>query len=117
MLAAFSVMIYSMNTSESADTIRTLTFSTVVMANLGLILVNRSWEHAFLNTLKRKNTASWWVVGGAFSFLVLAITMPFLQKIFHFSTISFQQFLMCALAAIGGVIWFEWYKLLKRKRT
>lgn len=117
MLAAFSVMIYAMSISDSPDTIRTLTFSTVVVANLALILVNRSWKHSFLNTLKRKNTASWWVIGGAFSFLVLALTLPFMQQIFHFSPISLHQFLICFLAATGGVVWFELYKLLKRKRT
>ncbi len=115
MLAAFSVMTYAMSISDSADTIRTLTFTTVVVANLGLILVNRSWEHAFLSTLKRKNIASWWVIGGAFGFLVFTLTQPFMQQIFHFSLVSPAQFLICFLAASGGVIWFEWYKLIKRK--
>jgi Ca2+-transporting ATPase len=117
MLAAFSVMIYAMRISDSADTIRTLTFSTVVLANLGLILVNRSWEQPFLNTLKIKNIALWWVIGGAFSFLVFTLSQTFMRKIFHFSSISTEQFLISVLAALGGIIWFEWYKLLKRKRT
>lgn len=110
MLATLAVLAYALHSGASAETARTLTFTTIVIGNLGLILVNRSWHHSFLASLHSRNSALWWVIVVAFGFLALALTQPFLQEIFHFSAISVYQFLMCFIAGLGSVIWFEAYK-------
>lgn len=115
LLATFAVLSYAFHTGASAETARALTFSTVVIGNLGLILVNRSWHRSILTTLFSSNRALWWVIGGAFSFLILALTLPFMREVFHFATITPTQFVLCVIAGISSVIWFEWFKLLRRK--
>ncbi len=44
--------------------IRALTFTTLVFANLGLILTNRSWEHTIWMTRRQPNPALWWIIRG-----------------------------------------------------
>ena len=44
---------------------RTLTFTTLIVANLGLILTNRSWSRTILATFRSPNAALGWVMGGA----------------------------------------------------
>ena len=94
---------------------RALTFSTIVIGNLGLILVNRSWQHTLLTTLRSSNRALWWVLGGAFAFLILALTLPFMRTVFHFAPVTPSQFTLCAMMGIVSVLWFEWFKIIQRK--
>lgn len=111
LLVTLMVMGYALRHGATEETARALTFTTLVIGNLSLILVNRSWRHSVLRTLTTRNPALWWVILGAFSFLSLALTMPFLHEVFHFSTISLQQFLLCILAGVSSVVWFELYKV------
>ena len=64
---------------------RTLAFTSLIVANLSLILVNRSWSQSALASLRKSNAALWWVAGGATAFLVLALYVPFLRSLFRFA--------------------------------
>lgn len=111
LLASICVLGYALQQGASAETARTFSFTTLVMGNLSLILVNRSWRHSFVYAFSKQNPALWWVISGAFTFLSLTLTVPLLREIFHFSAITLQQFLLCALAGLASVIWFEFYKM------
>ncbi|KAF0204900.1 MAG: cation transporting P-type [Gallionellaceae bacterium] len=115
LLATLIVLGYALHQGATAETIRALTFSTLVIGNLGLILVNRSWQQTILRSLEQRNPALWWVIGGAFAFLALALTLPVLREVFHFSPISLPQFALCVFAGLASVAWFELYKILRRK--
>jgi Ca2+-transporting ATPase len=115
LLACLVILGIALHSGASAETARALTFATVVIGNLGLILVNRSWWHSIFNTLHRRNRALWWVIAGAFSFLLLALTLPLMQAILHFNPITVFQFMMCVVAGLGSVIWFEIYKKISKR--
>ena len=101
-------------TSGAADVeARALTFTTLVIANLGLILTNRSWPHSIWRTLTTRNPALWWVIGGASGFLLLALTLPFLREVFHFAPVPPYQLALSCAAGLGSVLWFEIYKLAR----
>jgi Ca2+-transporting ATPase len=51
--------------SHGADAARALSFATLVVAFLTIILVNRSWTRTILSTIRAPNAALWWVVTGA----------------------------------------------------
>jgi Ca2+-transporting ATPase len=115
LLATLIVLGYALQLGATAEAARALTFSTLVIGNLGLILVNRSWQHTILRSLDRRNAALWWVIGGAFSFLALTLTLPVLREVFHFAPITAPQFLLCIMAGLVSVTWFELYKVFRRK--
>ncbi len=115
MLSTLAVLGYSLHLGASAETARALTFSTVVIGNLGLILVNRSWQHTILASLYSRNPALWWIIGGAFTFLAATVTLPFLREIFHFGSISPYQFALCIAAGLGSVLWFEVFKVMRKR--
>ena len=52
LLAALAVLGYALHSGASETQARALTFSTLVIGNLGLILVNRSWQHAITHMLR-----------------------------------------------------------------
>jgi Ca2+-transporting ATPase len=111
LLAALAVLGYTLHSGATETEARALAFSVLVIGNLGLILVNRSWQHTILGTLESRNPALWWVAGGAFAFLLLALTLPILREVFHFGEITPQQFALSLAAGLGSVLWFELYKL------
>ena len=91
---------------------RALAFSTLIFANLGLIFTNRSWRQTIPATLRSPNPALWWVVAGAVAFLCLALYVPFLRGLFHFSVLHPADLATCLAAGAAGIAWFEFMKII-----
>jgi len=75
-----------LSAGDPETTARMMSFALLVIANLGLILANRSRTRSLLATLRTPNPAMWWVAGGAIGFLVLAVSVPHLRSLFRFGT-------------------------------
>ena len=95
---------------------RTLCFTTLIVANIGLILTNRSWSRSILSTFRLPNTALWWVLGGTALFLGAVLYLPFLTKMFRFDTLHGTDLLLCFSAGFMSILWFEVLKLFRNKR-
>ncbi len=95
---------------------RALTFTALIVANLGLILSNRSRSEPLALSLARPNGALWWVIGGALLVLGLVLCVPFLRELFRFGVLHADDLLLCLGAGIAGIVPFELYKLARRLR-
>jgi Ca2+-transporting ATPase len=93
---------------------RALTFVTLVIAYLTLILANRSWSRIIVATLRGPNPALWWVVGGTIAVLVLSIYVPFLRSLFRFSALDFVDIAISFAAGGASLLWFEAWKLFRK---
>jgi P-type Ca2+ transporter type 2C len=96
---------------------RTLAFTTLIIANLGLMMTNRSWTSTLGTILRAPNAALWWVTGGALLFLGLVLNVPFLRGIFRFSVLHPVDLAICLSAGVGSIIWFEFFKMFRRSRA
>ena len=114
LLVTLMILSYSKSLGLTDSVARAMIFTTLVIGNLGLILVNRSWQRVTLHVLDNRNPALWWIVGGALAFLFMTLTLPSLYEMFHFSSLSWQQLTLCVLAGLGSVAWFELYKVFHR---
>jgi Ca2+-transporting ATPase len=115
--AVFGVYLWSLATDHADGVVRALTFTTLVLSNLGLILVNRSWRLSAIETvMQRRNPALGWIMGAGIVLLALLQTVPGLQRLFHFEPISPLDALVAVGAALLGVLWFEVYKVVRRRR-
>ncbi len=114
LLTTLLVLGYALHHGATEEEARALTFSTLVIGNLGLILVNRSWQLNIFSSLNSRNSALWWVVGGALSFLLLTLHLPFLRVIFHFAPLTPYQLALSVAAGLCSVLWFELLKLIRR---
>jgi P-type Ca2+ transporter type 2C len=94
---------------------RTLAFASLVVADLALILVNRSWSHTIFETLRRPNPALWLVMGGALATLALVIYVPFLASLFQFAILHPNDVILCLVVGFASVLWFEALKLVQRR--
>lgn len=92
---------------------RALVFATMVVANLCLILTNRSWSRTVLSMFKEPNAALWWVVTGAAAMLATVLTTSFLRELFHFHQLHAMDVALCVAAGAVSILWFELLKLFK----
>jgi len=95
---------------------RTMAFTTLIIANLGLMMTNRSWTSTVGKIIRAPNAALWWVTGGAVVFLGLVLNIPFLRGIFRFSVLHPVDMAICASAGLVSIVWFEFFKMHRRRR-
>jgi Ca2+-transporting ATPase len=95
---------------------RTTAFAALVIANLALMLSNRSWSKGALSGLRVRNPSLWWVSGGTLCFLALALYVPPMRRIFGFCFLHPQDLALCLAAGVLSVLWFELFKLALRRR-
>ena len=110
-LAIFVVALYRRQGELDA---RALTFTTLILANLCLILSERSSSRLSLKVLKAPNAALWWVIGGGLLFLALVLYVPFLRQLFSFSFLHPIDLVICFAGAAISLIWFESLKFLNK---
>ena len=89
------------------DTVRALTFATLVIAFLVLITVNRSWSRSFVAMLGVPNAAFRWVVGGTLALFAVVFFVPLAQRLFHFAPVHPSDLALSAAAAPVCLLWFE----------
>jgi Ca2+-transporting ATPase len=103
---------------------RALTFTTLIIANLSLILTNRSWSYTIWEMLRShsqrisslSNIALWWVLGGALVFMTFVLYLPILRHLFRFSYLHPIDLGICLTAGIFSIVWFEFLKIWHRNR-
>lgn len=110
------VFLLARHQGHSINNARALTFASLLVANLVLILTNRSWTRTILGMMRVPNTALWWVVGGATVCLTLVLSIPFLRTLFKFDPVHVDDLVFCLAAGAISIAWFELLKLIRRYR-
>jgi Ca2+-transporting ATPase len=108
------VFLWALYSGLGEDRARTMAFTTIVLANLALILTNRSWTHTIFETFRSRNTAFWWILFGALTALSLVLYVPQLRELFQFSPLQPANLLICGGAAVVSIAWFEILKEIKK---
>jgi Ca2+-transporting ATPase len=108
----FAIGRYMQKTTNEA---RALTFATLIVANLGLILTNRSWSRTMLSTIRSPNRVMWWVLGGAILMLTAVLYVPFLRNLFRFAPLHANDLVICFVLGVSAILWFELRKLFNKK--
>lgn len=108
------VYLVGLKMGYSASGVRTLTFVTLIISNIAVILSNRSWTSNIFTILFTPNKAVKWVVGGAVFFLMLILNIPFLLDLFQFERMGWLELLVCTAAGFSSIVWFEVYKRIKK---
>jgi len=105
-----AVFLYALYMGKGEVDARTLTFATLVIANLTLIVANLSWSQSLIKTLSSENKALRYVLVGALSGLLLVLYVPALRSMFRFSLLHGDDLLIVFLV---GTLSIAWLRLLK----
>ncbi|MGZ4661868.1 MAG: cation transporting ATPase C-terminal domain-containing protein, partial [Arthrobacter sp.] len=114
--AVVAVYLWSISTGDADNVVRSVCFATLVMGNLALILVNRSWRLTVWGSFReRRNPALKWILGAAVILLEVLISVPWLRGAFDLGPMTPAQWLAAVSAACIGVAWFEVYKVARKR--
>jgi Ca2+-transporting ATPase len=113
LIITLTIYFVGLHLGYAAKEVRAMAFITLIVSNIAVILTNRSWTDNIFKIIVTPNSAVIWVVGGAIFFLVLILNIPFFLELFQFQRLSFINIIICSLAGITTIVWFEIYKIFK----
>ena len=106
LVAVATLYLLALESGRTEPTVRAMGFAAIVLANIALIVGNRS-RGASMRELLRPNTALWSIVGGAIAALSLAIYLPPVAELFRFDALTGVEWLVSSLPAmvvLAGVL-------------
>ena len=116
--AVLGVYLWALTGGRPEAQVRSLAFATLVLTNLLLILVNRSWRvSAIASFRERRNPAVKYILGAALGILGLVLAVPAARRTFDLGAIPPGDLAIPILAGLLGVSWFEVYKARLRRRA
>lgn len=117
LMATLGVYLWAVLNDRPDNVTRSVTFVALVVGNLALILVNRSWRLPIWRTFReRRNRVLKWILGATPSLLIVVLTLPGPRRAFNFGPITSRDWLIAVAAGCIGVVWFEIYKAVVARR-
>jgi P-type Ca2+ transporter type 2C len=110
LIAVAAALVLGAHAGMPERTLRAFVFALLVLANLGLILVNRSFHATLADAVLRPNRALWLLSVGVLLVLGVAIYWPPAQGLFDFGMLGGRAVAICAATSLGLVGLLEWAK-------
>ncbi len=111
----FLVYAWALYTKKGEPEARTLAFTTLVFANIILIITNISWSENLFEILKKKNNALWCMLAMTLIALGAVLYVPFLRSLFHFTFLTIDDVSITLVSGFMSLLWFEGLKALNHK--
>jgi Ca2+-transporting ATPase len=117
-LVTFGVLASALLRGLPEQDARVLTFATLVVADLGLILANRSRSGSIFTAFLPRNRALEFVLVGAVVLLVAVIAVPGLRQLFGFGVVHADDLAVIVGATLLALLWLEIVRFaFRRGRT
>ncbi len=115
-ITAGALFVYRYSADQGYDDAltRTMTFTVLIIANIFLTLVNRSFYYSVLTTLHYRNKLVPLIISITVVLLALLLYAKPLTAFFEFDSLNLSQLLVCTVTGFLSVIWYEFVKLIKR---
>ena len=115
-LGTLFVYQYAVYNGYNEELTRTMVFTDLVVANILLTLINRSFYYSIWTTLKYKNRLVLYIIAITVLIMALLLVVRPLTDFFEFETLNPLQLLVCIGVGSITVIWFELVKWWSRSR-
>ena len=110
-LAALAgVLFVGMARDMPPDELRALMFTSLVLINVGLILVNRSFSSSLLIAVRRPNSFLWFLLALVAAVLAAALTWPPAMALFRFGPFHIDDLAVSVAAGFGLLLVMELVK-------
>ncbi|MDP3087017.1 MAG: cation-translocating P-type ATPase [Methylotenera sp.] len=86
---------------------RTLLFTSLVIMNIGLILINRSFSASIFTAILKPNRSLWVLLFSVSAVLAIAVTWAPARQLFHFGQLNWNLFAFAMVASLMTLIILE----------
>lgn len=94
---------------------RSLVFVTLILANIFLTLVNRSFYFSLFSQMRNRNPLMLYIISGTLLITAVILFVPPVALFFKIVPLSVPAFLICCFVSGISVLWFEIWKWYKRQ--
>jgi Ca2+-transporting ATPase len=94
-----SVYLIGIDRGMSEPEVRAIAFSSLLLTNVGLILVNRSFSSSLWDAVTRRNPALWAILGIALPLLLASVRWAPIEGLFQFGALHLDDLAVCIAAA------------------
>ncbi len=108
---------YSVYRSFDEAHTRTIVFTVLIVANVFLTLVNRSFYYSIFTTLRYKNKLIPVIIGITIGITGLLLYVPPLTAFFEFEILNISQLFTCISIGFASVTWYELVKIRTRQKS
>ena len=111
-----AIYIIASRRSMPADEVRALTFFSLVLSIVSLILVNRSFSTSLVTAIRRANITLAWILAAVAGILALSLLVPAVQNLFNFGPLHWDDLSLTLGAAATILVALELAKTFWRDR-
>lgn len=99
--------------------LRALVFGALVLFNMGLILINRSFRASLASAFLRPNRSLWILLSAVSITLAIAVSWPPAQQLFSFGSFHLNEAMICVSLALVSLLLLEGIKVMwfKKRKT
>jgi Ca2+-transporting ATPase len=117
LIVTFLVYWISLLNYDSEELSRSLTYATLLLSNLFLVISNRSQRLSIIASFKERNNPAILPISLLAAGILLALlNIPFLAESFDLEQLNFQQYVIVIFVSFASVSWYEIYKKLHNSK-
>lgn len=106
---------YAVLMRHDEATTRAMVFTTLILANVVLCLVNRSFVYSMWESFKNKNRLFPLIIGATLLLLLAILYLPPVAGFFGVVPLGFFELAVSVAAALVSVLWFEGFKYVRNR--
>lgn len=106
------ILIGAMRMGLPEQDLHALVFTSLVLINMSLILVNRSFRSSLVRAFLRPNRSLWILLSSVVVLLAIAIYWQPAQSLFHFGQLHWDDLAVCAAASLLSILLLEALKAI-----
>ncbi|MFZ2205412.1 MAG: cation-translocating P-type ATPase [Minisyncoccia bacterium] len=114
LIVTFALFYFVIKNGRSETEARSFAFSSLVLSNLMLIVINLSWSKSVHKIIVGGNRILYAVFIGAILSLMAVLYVPFLADLFHLAPLYLNDFILIVGAVFISLMWFEILKLFNK---
>jgi Ca2+-transporting ATPase len=107
------VYFFTISKGYSEGEVRAISFTSLIIGNIFLIMTNLSQSHSFIHVLFSKNMAVKLILGGAISLLILINAIPGMREVFSFEKVGYTSLLPAVFSGLFMLFILEMVKLAR----
>jgi P-type Ca2+ transporter type 2C len=104
------LLLSAVHAGASEPDVRALVFTSLILVNLSLILVNRSYSASIWRTLSHRNRSFWILLISVSCLLVPLLLWSPTKTMFRLGDVHAHDLAICLFAAIFNLVILEWIK-------
>lgn len=107
---------YAVQGGQSEEQTRAMVFTTLLLSNILLCLVNRSFTDCVIDSFNNKNKLFPLIIGITLLLLGVILYVPAVADFFQVSSLQLKELTVAFGISVISVLWFEGYKWIKRRK-